>query len=78
MGGYVSSYITEAHRKTVRGDEMALERFIILLDNADAAYFPGQTVTGVVHIWNGRTKTLKGWSWQTAIIESSVCVTRQR
>lgn len=39
---------------------MVLQRFAILLDSADAVYFPGQSVTGVVHVWNSEPKALKG------------------
>ncbi len=37
-----------------------LERFAVFLDNPDSAYFPGQTVTGIVHVWNDQPKILKG------------------
>lgn len=39
---------------------MVLQRFTIFLDNPDAAYIPGQEVTGHVHIWNELPKNVKG------------------
>lgn len=39
---------------------MLLGRFAIHLENADAVYFPGQLVKGVVHIWNADAIRAKG------------------
>jgi len=40
---------------------MGLQRFCIELDNSVGVFFPGQIITGKVHIWNNSgEKTFKG------------------
>jgi hypothetical protein len=39
---------------------MGIESLSIELDNSDGIYFPGQEVSGVVHISNLSSKILKG------------------
>lgn len=39
---------------------MVLERFTIFFDNVDATYFPGQQITGKVHVWNNLPKNVRG------------------
>lgn len=39
---------------------MGIESLTIELDNSDGIYFPGQEVSGIVHISNLSTKILKG------------------
>ena len=48
---------------------MVLERFAILLENADGVYFPGQSVTGVVHVWNSQPKALKGFTTKNSALK---------
>lgn len=39
---------------------MVLEKFFISLDNDVVVYFPGQEITGHVHVWNKKPKNVIG------------------
>uniref|UniRef100_A0A0P6EZD4 Arrestin domain-containing protein n=1 Tax=Daphnia magna TaxID=35525 RepID=A0A0P6EZD4_9CRUS len=39
---------------------MVLDKFFISLDNDVIVYFPGQEITGYVHVWNSESKNVKG------------------
>lgn len=44
----------------LNSNNMVLGRFTIFLDNPDATYFPGQEITGNIHIWSESPRNVKG------------------
>jgi len=49
---------------------MVLAKFYVTLDNEIGVFFPGQEITGSVHVWNDEPKNVNGIAMPTRMLNN--------